>query len=144
MKESNVSEKFVVDFQTKTGDIVQSIEMVNLQASEEVFNVLKLTPQAEEQTLWGLLVFCKQKSFFYVPSSESMMSSLYRVASNGELPSEQLVCLSDLNDFQVVYTKPRWLFDSKFQFLIKLSFQNKAYQIIVNTQNKADTVYSKF
>ena len=149
MKDDNAKENFFNDFEKRFGKKVSDIEMVNLEAGEKVFKELNLKPQNSTNSLWGLLVFCEDKTtFFYVHPSESMMSAMIRVAKQGELPEEQCVCLSKLKDFTILDYKKSWydffIPGKKFMIEARFSAGKETLYFLMNTQNKASQVKAKF
>ncbi|MGN0739082.1 MAG: hypothetical protein ACI4LX_02800 [Treponema sp.] len=148
-KTDNGRENFFKDFGARFNETVLNIEMANIMASGEVFKILNLVPQNNENVLWGLLVFCESKKvYFYVPASESVMSAMVRVTGQGEEPKEQVVCLSDIEGFKIPEKKKRW-FDffipgTKFRLDAEFAIGGKKFVFEINTQNKACKIQHQF
>lgn len=147
-KEDLARAKFFKDFEERFSEKIDAIEMANLIGSTEVFEKLNLKHQLGMSGLWGLFVFCKSKKiYFYVNPNESMMSAMMRVASQGELPKEQIVCLSDLNGFKIWKEKNHWydLFfgNARFELLAELG-EEKKIRFLFETQNPASEVIKLF
>lgn len=136
--------KFFKDFEERFSEKIVSIEMVNLIGNADVFEKLNLKHQLGMSGLWGLLVFCENKKiYFYVNPNESMMSAMMRVASHGDFPKEQVVCLSDVKGFKIWKEKSHWydLFfgNSRFELLAELG-EEKKIRFLFETQNPASEV----
>ncbi|MCR5612903.1 hypothetical protein [Treponema sp.] len=147
-KTDNGKEQFFEEFKARFGETVTSIEMVNILAGSRVFSELGLKPEGGD-IIWGLLVFCESKKvYFYVHPSESMMGAMMRVASQGEGPKEQFVCLTDVKGFELVAHKRHWfdflLPNAKFKIMAQLDCGNEKLVFEINTQNKAEQVRAKF
>lgn len=147
-KEDLTRQRFFEDFEKRFSEEIENLEMTNLIAKPEVFKKLNLVAQNGLNNLWGLLIFCKSKKiYFYVNPNESMMSAMMRVASQGDLPKEQCVCLSDVDGFKVWKDKCHWydLFfgNSRFELLAELGKEEKL-KFLFNTQKPADEVIKLF
>lgn len=148
-KEDLARAKFFKDFEERFGEEIENMQMANLIARPEVFEKLNLHSQMGMSGLWGLLVFCKSKKiYFYVNPNESMMSAMMRVASQGDLPKEQSVCLTDVKGFRAWKEKNHWydfLFgNSRFELLAECGEEGKKLKFLFETQNPANEVIKLF
>jgi hypothetical protein len=100
--------QFVADFEKKVSNTVESMELACLKADKNTYNALGLHIPPGCIELWGLIVFCSQKMYFYVPPSENYMTALMRQAAHENAPSEQLLDLSAFGDFKTFISPRKW------------------------------------
>ncbi|MCQ2610937.1 MAG: hypothetical protein MJ169_04250 [Treponema sp.] len=148
MKKPELSkENFCREFNERFGQEVSDIELINIEGAPQVFKALNLEPQYGGNQLWGLLVFCKEKIYFFVHSSESFMGSMFRVAAQKDAPPEQMIELTALNGLKVVDHKRRWydfLFGyTRFQIDGRFCSDGQELRFVINTQNPAGDVREK-
>ena len=93
--------QFFERFQQEHGETVKSVELAELRGSTRVY-----------RELIGLLVFCTDSTFFYLPPSENYFSAIIRKAAHAKEPVEQTVNLSGLSGLK--FSLPRRSF---FSFL---------------------------
>lgn len=141
-KDTDTKEKFFADFGQRFGETVLEIEMANIDAPKWVLQEINLSLPLGVSALWGLLVYCESKKlYFYVHPSETMMSAVMRVASQGEGPKEQCVCLSDLKGFKLKERKKHWYdflsSSEKFKIPAEFETQEKVVQFNFNTVKKS-------
>lgn len=141
-KETETRDKFFSDFGQRFGETVLDIEMANIEAPSKVLEKMNLKLPVGVSALWGLLVYCESKKlYFYVHPSETMMGAMMRVASHGEQPKEQCVCLSDLNGFRLTKRKKHWYdflnFDAKYQIAAEFETDDNIVQFIFTTLKKS-------
>lgn len=89
--------KFITYFEEKYNEKVKSFELAELRGSQKVIEILNLKQANFQDSLWGLLVFCKDSTYFYISPHESYISFFIRKSSGEEEPQEQCIKLSDKN-----------------------------------------------
>ena len=104
--------QFFERFQQEHGETVKSVELAELRGSTTVYRELGLEVQSGKSALIGLLVFCTDSTFFYLPPSENYFSAIIRKAAHAKEPVEQTVNLSGLSGLK--FSLPRRSF---FSFL---------------------------
>ncbi|MBQ3686739.1 MAG: hypothetical protein II932_02795, partial [Treponema sp.] len=85
--------KFREEFGAKVHDEVQEMELAELRADSGVYQDLNL--KSYRPSVWGLLVFCRKETWYYVVEQESYLSFFMKGAGKTE---ERTVCLSQLSD----------------------------------------------
>ncbi len=86
-------QKFRTEIGAKVHDEVLGMELAELRAGDGVYQDLNI--KSYRPSAWGLLVCCKQGSYYYVAEQESYLSFFMKGAGKTE---ERLVCLSGLSD----------------------------------------------
>ena len=85
--------KFREEFGAKVHDEVQDMELAELRADGGVYQDLNL--KSYRPSVWGLIVFCRKETWYYVAEQESYLSFFMKGAGKTE---ERTVCLSQLSD----------------------------------------------
>jgi hypothetical protein len=139
--------QFVADFEKKVSDTVESMELACLKADKDTYNALDLHIPLGCIELWGLIVFCSRRMYFYVPPSENYMTALMRQAAHENAPSEQLLDLSAFSDFKTFIPLRKWysfLF-SESAHRIDASFIHDGIRrsVVFSTHSKAADIQRK-
>ena len=94
----SAKEEFFTEFYNKTGFMPEEIELVSVEGSEKSLSLVGLEYPPFQKQLWGLLVFCEKKLFFYSQPQEYALLGIFK--SNGKELSvkEQLVDFSGFED----------------------------------------------
>lgn len=85
--------KFREEFGAKVHDEVQEMELAELRADSGVYQDLNL--KSYRPSVWGLIVFCRKETWYYVAEQESYLSFFMKGVGKTE---ERTVCLSQLSD----------------------------------------------
>ncbi len=85
--------KFREEFGAKVHDEVQDMELAELRADGGVYQDLNL--KSYRPSVWGLIVFCRKETWYYVAEQESYLSFFMKGVGRTE---ERTVCLSQLSD----------------------------------------------
>ena len=98
-------------FEAKTGCRPEKMELVSVSGTRSSLKTLGLELPAFQKDLWGLLVYCGEKLFFYIHPTEYSYMGLVRKDSSKEMKiEEQLVCFTDFASFSVsVPVHPHWI-----------------------------------
>ncbi|MGI5173927.1 hypothetical protein H0R92_10075 [Treponema sp. OMZ 840] len=137
-------EEFFNEMQGRLGDEVLELEMVCFEAEKDVFAALNLKPQKDG--LWGLLIMCKHSLHFYVHPSESPFAVLFRTASNGKPPAEQIFSFSAFSRWTVQKIQKRSLFGNayeKYRLVLKADIEGASVIFYIKTHHSADAVFEK-
>ena len=115
-KQSDVQarEEFFSEMGERFHDRVISVEMVCLKAEDEVFALLKLNPLQKNSGLWGLLIIGEKNLYFYAHPTESPLLGMFRTASNGKPPVEQICDFTVFKSVSVRRVEKRGLFGKSF------------------------------
>ena len=135
--------KFREEFGAKVHDEVQEMELAELRADSGVYQDLNL--KSYRPSVWGLIVFCRKETWYYVAEQESYLSFFMKGAGKTE---ERTVCLSQLSDIH--FSLPQRTF---FSFMnpelarsINASYTNlngnrREFTLVLN--RKADKTFRK-
>lgn len=104
--------RFMESFEEEFNDKVVSFELAEFRAPSAVFSLLKLKPQADSNSVWGLLVFCESENYFYSFPQENFIQFYVRRSSGKEEPQSQCISLSELKCRYTLY--PKKFFDFLF------------------------------
>ncbi len=95
-------------FEAKTGCRPERMELVSVSGTRSSLKSLGLELPAFQKDLWGLLVYCGEKLFFYIHPTEYSYMGLVRKDASKELKiEEQLICFTDFASFSVSVPMPR-------------------------------------
>ncbi|MFA6856234.1 MAG: hypothetical protein WCR31_03400 [Treponema sp.] len=108
MTQAQEQKQFFADFGKKINDTVESIELASIQADKSTYDALGLKLTAGKLELWGLIVFCTRKIYFYVAPSENYMTTLMRQAAHEKAPEEQFITVSSLEEFKTSVPPRKW------------------------------------
>ncbi|MCQ2240307.1 hypothetical protein [Treponema sp.] len=89
-------QKFIKAFEEEFEDKVISFELAELRASSVVFNLLKLKPEQNENSMWGLVVFCEGGTYFYSFPQDSLLSLYVRKTTGMNEQMPQCISLSGI------------------------------------------------
>ena len=105
----NAQQKEFFDFfEAKTGCRPEKMELVSVSGTRSSLKTLGLELPAFQKDLWGLLVYCGEKLFFYIHPTEYSYMGLVRKDSSKEMKiEEQLICFTDFASFSVSVPMPR-------------------------------------
>ena len=105
----NAQQKEFFDFfEAKTGFHPDSMELVSVSGTRSSLKTLGLELPSFQKDLWGLLVYCGDKLFFYIhPTEYSYMGLVRKDASKEIRIEEQLICFTDFASFSVSVPVPR-------------------------------------
>lgn len=104
MTQEEEIKKFYAAFESKVNDTIESMELAELRASNDSYQDLNLKLQNFQNSLWGLVVFCRNATYFYIAPSENYISFFVRKSTGEDGPVEQYTCLSDRN---IVWSLPK-------------------------------------
>ncbi|MCR4714300.1 MAG: hypothetical protein K5751_07965 [Treponemataceae bacterium] len=106
----NAQQKEFFDFfEGKTGFRPEKMELVSVSGTRSSLKTLGLELPTFQKDLWGLLLYCGEKLFFYIHPTEYSYMGLVRKGSSDEMKiEEQLVCFSDFASFSVSVPMPRF------------------------------------
>jgi len=128
-------------------DKVTSVEMVCLEAEDEVYAVLKLKPVQKNAGLWGLLIIGEKGLYFYAHPTESPLLGMFRTASNGKPPVEQICDFTVFKSLKVCRVEKRGLFGKSFEkYLLAVDIvldDGGKSTFFLRTQNTASAVSEK-
>ena len=145
--DAQLRREFFTEMGERFGDEVLSVEMVCLEADNDVFAALELKPVQKEIGLWGLLVLCKKSLHFYAHPTESPLLGLFRAASNRKPPAEQTLSFNKFTNFNIRSVEKKTLFGtSREKYLIAIDAELSAGESLgfyFRTQNKAAAVLEK-
>lgn len=96
-------ELFYENFEKQMNEKVLSMELAELRASKNILDLLNLKPNG--YNLWGLIIFTENKKYFYVPKRDTTIAGLIILKKDKEEQSTQILCLSDLENFNVKCAK---------------------------------------
>ena len=134
--------QFFIELEKKTGDAVEALEFVCINADKKTYAALSLASSRTE--LWGLLVFCARGLYFYVSPSENFMSLMFRQMTHGSKPSEQLIDLGRIEALETELPQKKWysvLFtDVKHRIDASFVFEKKQYYFSMTTLSSAADV----
>ena len=137
--------RFFIELEEKTGDTVEELEFVCINADKKTYTALSLASSRTE--LWGLLVFCKRGLYFYVSPSENFMSQMFREMTHGKKPSEQLIDLSRLEAFETELPPKKWysifFTDVKHRIAVSFTFEKQRYCFTMTTLSPAAGVQER-
>ena len=137
--------QFFIELEEKTGDAVEELEFVCINADKKTYAALSLTSSRTE--LWGLLVFCTHGLYFYVSPSENFMSLMFRQMTHGSKPSEQLIDLGRIEALETELPQKKWysvLFtDVKHRIDASFVFEKKQYYFSMTTLSSAADVQER-
>ena len=108
--DAQLRREFFTEMGERFGDKVLWVEMVCLEADDDVFVALELKPAQKQIGLWGLLIFCEKGLHFYAHPSESPLLSLFRTASNRKPPAEQIFSFDKLKNYTIRSVERKTLF----------------------------------
>ena len=98
-------------FEAKTGFRPDSMDLVSVYGPRSSLKTLGLELPTFQKDLWGLLVYCGEKLFFYIHPTEYSYMGLVRKGSSDEMKiEEQLVCFTDFESFSVSVPMPCFRF----------------------------------
>ena len=97
-------------FESKTGFRPEKMELVSVSGTRSSLKTLGLELPTFQKDLWGLLVYCGEKLFFYIHPTEYSYMGLVRKGDNDLKIEEQLVCFTDFASFSVSVPMPRLRF----------------------------------
>ncbi|MCR4940427.1 MAG: hypothetical protein K5930_10030 [Treponemataceae bacterium] len=130
MKKASLTEEqkeFFDFFEEKTGFRPNGMDLVSLEGTKAALNVLGLELPIFQKDLWGLLLYCEEKLFFYIHPTEYSYMGIIKKDSKELKIKEQLVCLSDFQtlSFSVPVVRPSFLsiFANKHLFTLSVSKQ---------------------
>ncbi len=125
--------KFFEKFEAEHNDKVEGAELATINATNTALRELNLHIQAGKVQLLGIVLFCKESIWFYVPESENYFSALVRKASHTEEEKPQSVCISALPSLK--WALPRKTF---FSFL---SYEHKHTVCLIFSAKEGKTMY---
>jgi hypothetical protein len=135
MTQVQEQKQFFADFGKKINDTVESIELASIQADKSTYDALGLKLTAGKLELWGLIVFCTQKIYFYIAPSENYMTTMMRQATHEKTPEEQFITVSSLEEFKTTIPSRKW-----YSFL----FNESKYRIDASFRYDGITRYFSF
>ena len=137
--------RFFTELEEKTGDAVEALEFVCINADKKTYAALSLASSRTE--LWGLLVFCAHGLYFYVSPSENFMSLMFRQMMHGSKPSEQLIDLGRIEALETELPPKKWyslLFtDIRHRIDASFVFEKKRYYFTMTTLSQASSVQER-
>ena len=140
-------EEFFNEMEERFHDKVISVEMVCLEAEDEVFALLKLKPVQKQTGLWGLLIIGEKDLYFYAHPTESPLLGLFRAASNGKPPVEQMCSFNIFKSRRIYRVEKRSLFGKRYdKYLIAVDAvlqDDTELVFFLRTQNSAQSVTEK-
>ena len=104
MSQQNLNDQqkeFFDFFEGKTGLRPERMELVSVEGTKSALKVLGLELPTFQKDLWGLLVYCGEKLFFYIHPTEYGYMGLVRKDSKDLKVKEQLICFTDFESFSV-------------------------------------------
>ncbi|MCK9169445.1 MAG: hypothetical protein M0P01_03450 [Treponema sp.] len=135
MTQVQEQKQFFADFGKKINDTVESIELASIQTDKGTYDALGLNLPAGRIELWGLIVFCTQKIYFYVSPAENYMTTMMRQATHEKAPEEQFISVSSLEEFKTTIPPRKW-----YSFL----FNESKYRIDASFRHDGITRYFSF
>ena len=137
--------QFFIELEKKTGDAVEELEFVCINADKKTFSALSLLSSRTE--LWGLLVFCARRLYFYVSPSENFMSQMFREMTHGKKPSEQLIELGRIEALETALPPKKWynifFTDVNHRIDASFAFEKKRYYFTMTTLSPAADVQER-
>ena len=137
--------QFFIELEKKTGDAVEALEFVCINADKKTYAALSLASSRTE--LWGLLVFCVRGLYFYVSPSENFMSQIFREMTRGKKPSEQLIDLGKIESLETELPPKKWysifFTDVKHRVDASFVFEKKRYYFTMTTLSSATDVQER-
>ena len=137
--------RFFIELEEKTGDTVEELEFVCINADKKTYAALSLTSSRTE--LWGLLVFCARGLYFYVSPSENFMSLMFREMTHGKKPSEQFIDLGRVEALETELPPKKWynifFTDIKHRIDASFVFENRRYYFSMTTLSSAADVQAR-
>ncbi|WP_428771612.1 hypothetical protein V1L52_06000 [Treponema sp. HNW] len=145
--DAQAREEFFNEMGERFHDKVISVEMVCLEAEDEVFALLKLKPVQKQSGLWGLLIIGENDLYFYAHPSESPLLGLFRAASNGKPPVEQMCSFAVFKSRRIYRVEKRGLFGKRYdKYLLAVDAvlqDDTELVFFIRTQNSAQDVTEK-
>lgn len=137
MKEASLAKEqkeFFDFFQEKTGFRPDRMDLVSLEGSKAALKVLNLELPVFQKDLWGLLLYCQDKLFFYIHPTEYSYMGIIRKDSKELKIQEQLICLSDFQSlsFFVPEVRPAFLKLFSNRHLFSMSVTKKTGDVTEN------------
>ena len=137
--------QFFIELEKKTGDAVEALEFVCINADKKTYAALSLASSRTE--LWGLLVFCARGLYLYVSPSENFMSLMFRQMTHGSKPSEQLIDLGRIEALETELPPKKWysifFTDIKHRVDASFVFEKKRYYFSMTTLSSATDVQER-
>ena len=97
-------------FEGKTGFRPEKMELVSISGTRSSLKTLGLELPVFQKDLWGLLVYCGEKLFFYIHPEEYSYMGFVQKGSDELKVKEQLICFTDFASFSVSVPMPRFRF----------------------------------
>lgn len=97
--------RFMESFEEEFNDKVLSFELAEFRAPAAVFSLLKLKPQTDTDSVWGLIVFCESETYFYSFPQENFIQFYVRKSTGKDEPQAQCISLSELKCRFTLYSK---------------------------------------
>ncbi|MBQ9494381.1 MAG: hypothetical protein IJR50_01930 [Treponema sp.] len=148
MNDVRKQRQFFTQFGSKVGDTVDSVELVCMSADKITYDALNLRVQGGRTDIWGLLVFCKNSTYFYVMPYENYMTTLIRQMTHDDMPQEQLVDLRAVENFCVALPQKKWysflFFDAKHTLDASFTCNGTVHHLRMATKNSAGYIYKKW
>lgn len=145
--DAQAREEFFYEMGERLHDKVISVEMVCLEAEDEVFALLKLKPVQKHSGLWGLLIIGEKDLYFYAHPSESVLLGMFRAASNGKPPVEQICDFTVFKSRSIHRVEKRGLFGKRFEkYMLAVDavlYNDTAFTFYLRTQNTAALITEK-
>ena len=94
-------------FEGKTGFRPEKMELVSISGTRSSLKTLGLELPVFQKDLWGLLVYCGEKLFFYIHPEEYSYMGFVQKGSDELKVKEQLICFTDFASFSVSVPMPR-------------------------------------
>ena len=94
-------------FEAKTGFRPEKMELVSISGTRSSLKTLGLELPVFQKDLWGLLVYCGEKLFFYIHPEEYSYMGFVQKGSDELKVKEQLICFSDFASFSASVPMPR-------------------------------------
>lgn len=88
-------------FEAKTGFRPEKMDLVSVYGPRSSLKTLGLEMPAFQKDLWGLLLYCGEKLFYYVHPAEYSYMGFVRKGNDDLKIQEQLICFSDFKSFSV-------------------------------------------
>lgn len=95
--------RFIEEFERKTGDKIDLLELAEVAAEPFVLAEMGLAAAEGQKGLWGIFVFCEKGLYFYSKPSDNTFTALLRAASGASLPQEQMCALDKLPGFRAEF-----------------------------------------
>jgi len=97
-------------FEAKTGFRPDNMELVSVSGTRSSLKTLELELPTFQKDLWGLLLYCGEKLFFYIHPEEYSYMGFIQKGNDDLKIKEQLICFSDFESFSVSVPLPRFRF----------------------------------